>query len=501
MVNQAKIEMERENTITAKSNNDSESVGYAKQIIRDNHLITKLKLDAEDSQMTIDAIANAIDQDTVQQTIQENIVGVQEHKNNQAKLQMKIDQLKHELKFTYEGSGQYNELIEKIQKLERSIAFETKCINGRNFVIYALNEQWKEAEKPSNETDAPNLQDSKQYATDIVVKEGIIVELGLDQRETKILIDSISNSIDENNINTRVESYIRDRQKYQADGEKLEQSILRLKEQLKYTYEYSNEYNHLVEQIQGLEKAMLNQFKYVRCCNFIALALLRRQREIIERENLEGEGNNNRRSEFQRELENWEYSINNSNIKNPEQINAIKEKLKAECQPLRDEFMETKARELADIQRKFNAGEYKTVQQYQNDLAKWKSDGNFAVAHAKIQGLDQEYYKAFSNYQIFGDLNYSSWNQPGQGQVSVSEVAQAGGGNFSGNRTNQYDTERAILNDIDSRLNGNRSSTGEVIIYTELKPCSACVQSKTDFQSKYPNIQVTFVDKKGNVYM
>jgi hypothetical protein len=201
--------------------------------------------------------------------------------------------------------------------------------------------------------------------------------------------------------------------------------------------------------------------------------------------------------EAEKEFEDWEYSIRNLDLTNPEVLETIINKLKRECEPLRAEFKIKKTQALARIATEF-ATNMITERERDQQLAEWNSDGNFAICHAKIRDMEPLSFKAFSNYRIFGgnDNRFAGSENPGEGFSFVSEMAIDGRGQ---NRHNLYDTERAIINALDAELKGNTSAKGEIIIYTELAPCAGCEQTRVNIRNRYPGIVVSFIDQKGAI--
>jgi cytidine deaminase len=198
-------------------------------------------------------------------------------------------------------------------------------------------------------------------------------------------------------------------------------------------------------------------------------------------------------STFQDQLANWEYSASNIDISNPQEVKDFIQKINSECEVLRSDFSDTKSSELADIEQQFQEGKL-DQQRYQEAQALWQSEGNFAIAHIKLEGISEQFQKSYSDYRKYGDSTFAGYSEQSEGNLFYSASVNG----RSGSRTNQYDTERNILIEIDNQLQGS-DVQGEITIYTELNPCSGCRQTTVDFQNKYPRISINFIDKKGNI--
>lgn len=58
------------------------------------------------------------------------------------------------------------------------------------------------------------------------------------------------------------------------------------------------------------------------------------------------------------------------------------------------------------------------------------------------------------------------------------------------------DTENKILSEIANLLGSNYSATGEITLYTQLKPCISCDNVFVAFKEMYPNIIINIVYEK-----
>lgn len=54
------------------------------------------------------------------------------------------------------------------------------------------------------------------------------------------------------------------------------------------------------------------------------------------------------------------------------------------------------------------------------------------------------------------------------------------------------DTENKILSEIAQNI-ANKSATGEIVIYTDLKPCVSCDNVFASFSEMFPNIKITIL--------
>ncbi len=58
------------------------------------------------------------------------------------------------------------------------------------------------------------------------------------------------------------------------------------------------------------------------------------------------------------------------------------------------------------------------------------------------------------------------------------------------------DTESKILEDINTQLKLIDNPTGQIKLYTDLKPCPSCMGVIEQFKKKYPNIEIEVIYTK-----
>ena len=191
-------------------------------------------------------------------------------------------------------------------------------------------------------------------------------------------------------------------------------------------------------------------------------------------------------------------------ILNPQEVKEFVDGYKAICDQVRNgevipnlnirdlEKLAEGSREVKSLIDKFKVGK---INQSDFDVQKqviFESLGNIAIARANINTLEQEVFKAYSNYRNVDNFSFSNYGEKGK-----YEAKWIGEGNTK--RYAEYDTEMQILSDIDKQLGGNSKAVGEVIVYTERVPCESCLWVKSQFEADYPNIQLTFVDGQNNI--
>ena len=59
------------------------------------------------------------------------------------------------------------------------------------------------------------------------------------------------------------------------------------------------------------------------------------------------------------------------------------------------------------------------------------------------------------------------------------------------------DYKYKILDDIADQLGGNRAVSGVVNIFTEKPACVSCLGAGEQFNERYPNVTVNFIDNQG----
>lgn len=124
-----------------------------------------------------------------------------------------------------------------------------------------------------------------------------------------------------------------------------------------------------------------------------------------------------------------------------------------------------------------------------------KRSGNVGVAEINIPGIQRT---MIASSRI--DLPSQSQKQNGfVGYVpetfpSTSAISKTGD---SYNRSS--DSEAKILNNIAAKLGNNTKATGYVNLMTERAPCTSCSNIISNFQKRYPNIQLNILDNNGKV--
>ncbi|MBW4635248.1 MAG: hypothetical protein KME30_26145 [Iphinoe sp. HA4291-MV1] len=204
---------------------------------------------------------------------------------------------------------------------------------------------------------------------------------------------------------------------------------------------------------------------------------------------------NKQKEEFEKDLGEWEYSLEKINFENHKKIvkefkEWVKEVREKRVEPDRQKY---EIKMIADIEDRF---ENKIIDQQkkESELSEATSKGNIAVAKANIQGLGEKKYEAFSNYRAVKEFNFANYASDGLFDAKViNDYARI------------HDTEMQILSQIHKDLGcpENESKvSGEVLLYSKNGVCESCLYVKTQFEYKYPNIKVTFMDNKnGRTYI
>lgn len=132
-----------------------------------------------------------------------------------------------------------------------------------------------------------------------------------------------------------------------------------------------------------------------------------------------------------------------------------------------------------------------SIELYKSKLPAWaQTSGNFAYAKANIEGVSKTDYFAHSaiNTEIPSVQGSGISIQPENDVFNALNVNSSNVINGENAFSRAVDTEYKIFTDIANSI-PNRSASGTVVIYTELKPCVSCDTVIAQFSEMYPNVK------------
>lgn len=136
-----------------------------------------------------------------------------------------------------------------------------------------------------------------------------------------------------------------------------------------------------------------------------------------------------------------------------------------------------------------------SIELYKSKLPAWaQTSGNFAYAKANIEGVSKTDYFAHSaiNTEIPSVQGSGISIQPEHDIFNALNVNSSNVINGENAFSRTVDTEYKIFTDIANSI-PNRTVSGTVVIYTELKPCVSCDTVISQFSEMYPNVKITIL--------
>ncbi|MDE6426170.1 MAG: hypothetical protein K2K89_08555 [Ruminococcus sp.] len=136
-----------------------------------------------------------------------------------------------------------------------------------------------------------------------------------------------------------------------------------------------------------------------------------------------------------------------------------------------------------------------SIETFRAKLPSWaQKRNNFAYAEVHIDGVTKNQYFAHSsiNEEIASVAGTGISLEP---KNPIFETFHVNPKNII-NGQNAYerskDTENKILSEIAQNIT-NKSTSGEIVIYTDLKPCVSCDNVFASFSEMFPNIKITIL--------
>jgi len=139
------------------------------------------------------------------------------------------------------------------------------------------------------------------------------------------------------------------------------------------------------------------------------------------------------------------------------------------------------------------------INYYRNRLPReLRKRNNFAWARADIPGLRKKEYYAHSRIQSLDDLSSRAAKKisgisphPDLDEARFETLMVDYEGNIGGPKAipRWFDTEYKIMEDIAARL-PDPSVEGEILLFTELKPCLSCWGVMKQFLAIYTNVEI-----------
>lgn len=136
-----------------------------------------------------------------------------------------------------------------------------------------------------------------------------------------------------------------------------------------------------------------------------------------------------------------------------------------------------------------------SIEIFKAKLPNWaQKTGNFAYAEVNIKNISKNQYFAHSGIHenIPSVIGTGISLEP---QNPIFETFHVNSKNIiNGEKAyaRSKDTENKILSEIAQNI-ANKSATGEIVIYTDLKPCVSCDNVFASFSEMFPNIKITIL--------
>ncbi|QPB43692.1 hypothetical protein IHV77_06730 [Rodentibacter haemolyticus] len=120
---------------------------------------------------------------------------------------------------------------------------------------------------------------------------------------------------------------------------------------------------------------------------------------------------------------------------------------------------------------------------------KLKGQGNSAIAHINIEGLNTKTLAGHNQVDIpIGKF-------VGEGKTEFNSLILP---NRKGEPVDRKtDSEYKIFSNLADQLGSNTQARGQVTIFTERPACPSCLGVAEQFNKRYPNIKVNIFDNNG----
>lgn len=136
-----------------------------------------------------------------------------------------------------------------------------------------------------------------------------------------------------------------------------------------------------------------------------------------------------------------------------------------------------------------------SIETFKAKLPKWaQKRNNFAYAEVHIDGITKNQYFAHSaiNEEIASVAGTGISLEPKNSIFETFHVNPKNIINGEKAYARSKDTENKILSEIAQNIT-NKSTSGEIVVYTDLKPCISCDNVFASFSEMFPNIKITIL--------